>query len=58
MHGLSLFKLQKNYDLQEKLAELETYRDILCRQLDNLLPYFEASGGGQLTGSSDHWLLI
>ena len=54
MHGLSLFKLQKNYDLQEKLAELETYRDILCRQLDNLLPYFEASGGGQLTGSSDH----
>jgi len=41
---------QKNHDLQEKLAELETFRDILCRQLDNLLPYFETSGGEQLTG--------
>jgi len=38
---------QRNHDLQEKLAELETFRDILCRQLDNLLPYF---GGEQLTG--------
>ena len=42
---------QRNHDLQEKLAELETFRDILCRQLDNLQPYFEASGGEQLTGA-------
>ena len=42
--------LQRNHDLQEKLAELETFRDILCRQLDNLLPYFESLGGEQLTG--------
>ena len=30
------------HDLHTKLAELETYRDILCRQVDTLQAYFES----------------
>lgn len=32
---------QKGYSLQEKLAEMETFRDILCRQVDTLQKYFD-----------------
>ena len=28
--------------ISEKLAELETFRDILCRQIDTLQSYFDA----------------
>lgn len=28
-------------NLREKLAEMETYKDILCRQIDTLQQYFD-----------------
>lgn len=28
--------------MREKLAEMETFRDILCRQVDTLQKYFDA----------------
>lgn len=28
--------------MKEKLAEMETFRDILCRQVDTLQSYFDA----------------
>ncbi|XP_045596004.2 ceramide transfer protein isoform X1 [Procambarus clarkii] len=34
--------LKKSKGLKEKLAELETYRDILLRQMDTLQSYFDA----------------
>lgn len=30
-------------EMKEKLAEIETFRDILCRQIDKLQSYFDAS---------------
>ncbi|XP_009082305.1 PREDICTED: collagen type IV alpha-3-binding protein-like, partial [Acanthisitta chloris] len=32
----------KGHSLREKLAEMETFRDILCRQVDTLQKYFDA----------------
>ncbi|NP_001268801.1 ceramide transfer protein isoform 2 [Danio rerio] len=37
----SASSLKKAYSLQEKLAEMETFRDILCRQVDTLQKYFD-----------------
>ncbi|KAF1404191.1 Collagen type IV alpha-3-binding protein, partial [Spheniscus magellanicus] len=34
--------LKKGHSLREKLAEMETFRDILCRQVDTLQKYFDA----------------
>lgn len=36
------FSAQKGHRLQEKLAEMETFRDILCRQVDTLQKYFDS----------------
>lgn len=36
------FELQKGHSLREKLAEMETFRDILCRQVDTLQKFFDA----------------
>ena len=36
---------QKGRGLRVKLAELETYRDILVQQIDKLQKYFDASSG-------------
>lgn len=36
-----LLFLQKGHSLREKLAEMETFRDILCRQVDTLQKYFD-----------------
>lgn len=33
--------VQKGHSLREKLAEMETFRDILCRQVDTLQKYFD-----------------
>ncbi len=33
---------QRGRGLKEKLAEMETFRDILCRQVDTLQSYFDA----------------
>uniref|UniRef100_A0A8C1ZJ54 Ceramide transfer protein n=1 Tax=Cyprinus carpio TaxID=7962 RepID=A0A8C1ZJ54_CYPCA len=37
----SASSFKKGYSLQEKLAEMETFRDILCRQVDTLQKYFD-----------------
>uniref|UniRef100_UPI003D9C8143 ceramide transfer protein isoform 2 n=1 Tax=Danio rerio TaxID=7955 RepID=UPI003D9C8143 len=37
----SASSFKKAYSLQEKLAEMETFRDILCRQVDTLQKYFD-----------------
>lgn len=34
--------VQKNAGLREKLLEMETFRDILCRQMDTLQTYFDS----------------
>lgn len=39
---LLLFSAQKGHRLREKLAEMETFRDILCRQVDTLQKYFDS----------------
>lgn len=36
-----MFPFQKGHSLREKLAEMETFRDILCRQVDTLQKYFD-----------------
>ena len=55
------FILKIGHDLQTKLAELETYRDILCRQVDLLQAYFESlaesqSSNGEYTYTNDAML--
>lgn len=35
------FVSQKGRGLHEKLAEMETFRDILCRQVDSLQGFFD-----------------
>lgn len=43
IHFASVFvSAQKGYRLREKLAEMETFRDILCRQVDTLQKYFDS----------------
>ncbi|XP_067294297.1 ceramide transfer protein isoform X2 [Pseudorasbora parva] len=37
----SASSFKKGYSLREKLAEMETFRDILCRQVDTLQRYFD-----------------
>lgn len=37
----TLLSVQKGHSLREKLAEMETFRDILCRQVDTLQKYFD-----------------
>ena len=39
---LYFLPLQRGRGLREKLAEMETFRDILCRQVDTLQNYFDA----------------
>jgi len=42
---------KKGRGLKVKLAELETYRDILIQQIDKLQKYFDSSAG---TGTLDN----
>lgn len=37
----SASSFKKGHSLREKLAEMETFRDILCRQVDTLQKYFD-----------------
>ncbi|CAJ1070127.1 ceramide transfer protein-like isoform X3 [Xyrichtys novacula] len=37
----STSSFRKGHSLREKLAEMETFRDILCRQVDTLQKYFD-----------------
>uniref|UniRef100_A0A8D3EG55 Ceramide transfer protein n=1 Tax=Scophthalmus maximus TaxID=52904 RepID=A0A8D3EG55_SCOMX len=38
----STSSFKKGHSLKEKLAEMETFRDILCRQVDTLQKYFDS----------------
>ncbi|XP_032965942.1 ceramide transfer protein isoform X2 [Rhinolophus ferrumequinum] len=38
----STSSFKKGHSLREKLAEMETFRDILCRQVDTLQKFFDA----------------
>ena len=44
---------QRGRGLKEKLAEMETFRDILCHQVDTLQNYFDACSAA-LAKSSVH----
>lgn len=41
LSGASVSSFKKARGLREKLAEMETFRDILCRQVDTLQSYFD-----------------
>ncbi|CAI2722463.1 unnamed protein product [Schistosoma spindalis] len=40
IHSASSFK--RNHGIKEKLAEMETFKEILCKQVDSLQAYFDA----------------
>ncbi|XP_062290122.1 ceramide transfer protein-like isoform X7 [Scomber scombrus] len=42
----STSSFKKGHSLREKLAEMETFRDILCRQVDTLQKYFDNCADG------------
>ncbi|KAF6216601.1 hypothetical protein GE061_000945 [Apolygus lucorum] len=42
LSGTSIQSFKKGRGLKEKLAEMETYRDILCNQMDTLQKYFDS----------------
>ncbi|XP_062310652.1 ceramide transfer protein isoform X1 [Osmerus eperlanus] len=42
----STSSFKKGHSLKEKLAEMETFRDILCRQVDTLQKYFDSCADG------------
>lgn len=44
--ALLVLSAQKGHRLREKLAEMETFRDILCRQVDTLQKYFDSCADG------------
>ncbi|XP_029295128.1 collagen type IV alpha-3-binding protein-like isoform X3 [Cottoperca gobio] len=42
LSATSASSFKKGHRLREKLAEMETFRDILCRQVDTLQKYFDS----------------
>ncbi|XP_061822255.1 ceramide transfer protein-like isoform X1 [Nerophis lumbriciformis] len=42
----STSSFKKGHSLREKLAEMDTFRDILCRQVDTLQRYFDGCADG------------
>uniref|UniRef100_A0A4W4FXM5 Ceramide transfer protein n=1 Tax=Electrophorus electricus TaxID=8005 RepID=A0A4W4FXM5_ELEEL len=42
LSSTSASSFRKGHSLQEKVAEMETFRDILCRQVDTLQTYFDS----------------
>ena len=48
------YYLQKGRGLREKLMELETFRDIVCQQIDTLQSYFDACAGTGANHKSQH----
>ena len=43
---------QRGRGLKEKLAEMETFRDILCRQIDTLQSYFDSCASALQHGAA------
>ncbi|XP_020776643.2 ceramide transfer protein isoform X2 [Boleophthalmus pectinirostris] len=46
LSATSSSSFKKGHRLREKLAEMETFRDILCRQVDTLQKYFDSCADG------------
>ncbi|XP_066509712.1 ceramide transfer protein isoform X2 [Hoplias malabaricus] len=46
LSATSTSSFKKGHSLREKLAEMETFRDILCRQVDTLQKYFDNCASG------------
>ncbi|CAL8248903.1 unnamed protein product [Merluccius merluccius] len=46
LSATSTSSFKKGHSLREKLAEMETFRDILCRQVDTLQKYFDSCADG------------
>nr|XP_057925843.1 ceramide transfer protein-like isoform X3 [Doryrhamphus excisus] len=46
LSATSTSSFKKGHRLCEKLAEMETFRDILCRQVDTLQKYFDSCADG------------
>lgn len=44
--------MQRGRGLKEKLAEMETFRDILCRQIDTLQSYFDSCASAVAQGAA------
>ncbi|XP_014897656.1 collagen type IV alpha-3-binding protein isoform X2 [Poecilia latipinna] len=44
LSSTSTSSFKKGHRLREKLAEMETFRDILCRQVDTLQKHFDSCG--------------
>ncbi|XP_064475291.1 ceramide transfer protein-like [Ornithodoros turicata] len=49
----SVSSLKKGRGLREKLLEMETFRDILCRQVDTLQVYFDACAASSAENVED-----
>lgn len=45
------FEFQRGRGLSEKVAEMETFRDILCRQIDTLQGYFDSCASAVSNGA-------
>ncbi|KAH8856161.1 Collagen type IV alpha-3-binding protein [Schistosoma japonicum] len=57
IHSASSYK--RNHGLREKLAEMETFKEILCKQVDSLQAYFDACSAIVQHGAHDNlesWL--
>ncbi|CAH8429789.1 unnamed protein product [Schistosoma mattheei] len=57
IHSASSFK--RNHGIKEKLAEMETFKEILCKQVDSLQAYFDACSAIVQHGGHDNlerWL--
>ena len=48
--SVSVTSMKKNRCLKDKLAEVETYRDILHRQIDSLQKYLDGTAAGITIG--------
>ena len=44
---------QRGHDLQVKISEMETYREILCRQIDTLQVYFDTLAEANAQGEDN-----
>ena len=50
--------LQRGRGLREKLMEMETFRDILCRQIETLQSYFDSCASAVAHGAVNDCMFI
>ena len=54
LSSTSSSSFKKGRSLREKLMEMETFRDILCRQVDTLQMYFDSCAESEGNSIHDH----